>query len=220
MTVTQIDGPRQAPAQGDRAEQLVILVHGYGADGQDLIGLAPYFARVLPHAAFVAPNGPQQCEMSAFGYQWFPISQFDPGSRLAGVQSAAPVLDQFIDQELARHGLTEDNLLLVGFSQGTMMSLHAALRRPRQVAGILGYSGILAGPELLADEAISKPPILLIHGDMDEMLPVQHLHEAVSALGGTGFDVQWHVSPGAGHTIAQDGLELGMEFLQRVFEGS
>ncbi|MDP6872597.1 MAG: prolyl oligopeptidase family serine peptidase [Alphaproteobacteria bacterium] len=220
MTVTQIDGPRQDPAHGGQAEQLVVLVHGYGADGQDLIGLAPYFAQVLPQAAFVAPNGPEPCGMSPFGYQWFPINQFDPDSRLAGVQSAAPILDQFIDQELERHGLTEDELLLVGFSQGTMMSLHTALRRPRQIAGILGYSGILAGPELLGAEAVSKPPILLIHGDMDEMLPVQHLHEAVSALGAAAFDVQWHVSPGAGHTIAQDGLDLGMQFLQRVFESN
>ena len=216
MTVVHIDGPRQAPAAGDGAAQLVILVHGYGADGNDLIGLAPYFARVLPNAAFVAPNGPEQCDMSAFGYQWFSISQFDPTSRLRGVKSAAPILDQFIDQELQRHGLEEDKLLLIGFSQGTMMSLHVALRRSAQVAGILGYSGILAGPELLADEAVSKPPIQLIHGDMDEMLPVANLHEAVDALGGAGFDVAGHVSPGAGHTIAQDGLELGMEFAARV----
>ncbi len=216
MTAVQIDGPRQAPAEGDRARQLVILVHGYGADGNDLIVLASYFARVLPNAAFVAPNGPEQCEMSAFGYQWFPINQFDPGSRLNGVQGAAPILDNFIDQELRRHGLTEDELLLIGFSQGTMMSLHVALRRSRQVAGILGYSGILAGPELLADEAISKPPIQLIHGDLDEMLPVAHLHEAVGALGAAGFDVAGHVSPGAGHTIAQDGLELGMDFAAQV----
>ena len=113
--------------------------------------------------------------------------------------------------------MSEENLLLVGFSQGTMMSLHVALRRPRQGAGILGYSGLLAGPELLADEVVSKPPILLIHGDMDEMLPVQNLHDAVEALGGAGLNVEWHVSPGAGHTIAQDGLDLGMEFLRRVF---
>ncbi len=216
MSIPSIDGPRQGSASG-KTEQLVILVHGYGADGQDLIGLAPYFARVLPNAAFVAPNGPQRCEMSPMGYQWFPISQFDPNSRLNGVQSAAPVLDQFIDQELERHGLGEENLLLVGFSQGTMMSLHVALRRQRQVAGILGYSGLLAGPELLADEVAAKPPILLIHGDMDEMLPVQHLHDAVQALGAAGLSVEFHVSQGAGHTIAQDGLELGMAFLQRVF---
>ena len=218
MNATTIDGPRQAPASGGAAGQLVILVHGYGADGNDLIGLAPYFSRVLPNAAFVAPNGPQRCEMSPTGFQWFPINQFDPSSRLAGVQGAAPILDQFIDQELQQHGLGEESLALAGFSQGTMMSLHVALRRSTQVAGILGYSGLLAGPELLADEAASKPPILLIHGDMDEMLPVQNLHTAVEALSGAGLDVQSHISQGAGHTIAQDGLDLGVEFLQRIFK--
>lgn len=215
MSILTIDGPRQPAAA--TTEQLVIFVHGYGADGNDLIGLAPYFAQALPNAAFVAPNGPQRCEMSPMGYQWFPINQFDPTSRLTGVQDAAPILDQFIDQELARHGLGEENLLLVGFSQGTMMSLHVGLRRARQVAGILGYSGLLAGPELLADEAVVKPPILLVHGDVDEMLPVQNLHDAVEALGAAGLNVEWHVSPGAGHTIAQDGLDLGMQFVQRVF---
>ena len=216
MSTPTIEGPRQPAASGN-TEQLVILVHGYGADGNDLIGLAPYFARALPNAAFVAPNGPQRCEMSPMGYQWFPINQFDPTSRLTGVRGAAPILDQFIDQELASHCLTEENLLLVGFSQGTMMSLHVGLRRARQVAGIIGYSGLLAGPELLAKEATVKPPILLVHGDMDEMLPVQHLHDAVEALGVAGLNVDWHVSPGTGHTIAQDGLDLGVEFIERVF---
>lgn len=217
MTIVKIDGPRQAPASGKKAEQLVILVHGYGADGSDLIGLTPFLARVLPYATFVAPNAPERCDMSPMGYQWFPITQFDPSSRLTGVQSAAPILDQFIDEELASHGLTEENLVLVGFSQGTMMSLHVALRRPAQVAGILGFSGLLAGPELLADQAVSKPPVLLIHGDMDDMLPVQNLHDAVSALTAVDINVEWHVSQGAGHTIAQDGLELGMDFLGRLF---
>ena len=212
-----IDGLRQGPAHGGAADQLVILLHGYGADGNDLIGLAPYLARVLPGAAFVAPNAPQRCEMSPMGYQWFPISQFDPDSRLTGTQGAAPVLDAFIDAELTRHDLQEENLALVGFSQGTMMALHVAPRRPRAVAGILGFSGLLAGPELLADEAVVKPPILLIHGDADEMLPVQNLHDAVQALGAADFSVEWHISQGAGHTIAQDGLDLGMAFLQRIF---
>jgi len=213
MSTPTIEGPRQPAASGNTEQ----LVHGYGADGNDLIGLAPYFARALPNAAFVAPNGPQRCEMSPMGYQWFPINQFDPTSRLTGVRGAAPILDQFIDQELASHCLTEENLLLVGFSQGTMMSLHVGLRRARQVAGIIGYSGLLSGPGLLAEEATVKPPILLVHGDMDEMLPVQHLHDAVEALGAAGLNVDWHVSPGAGHTIAQDGLDLGVEFIERVF---
>ena len=216
MSIPTIDGPRQ-PAASGATKQLVIFVHGYGADGKDLIGLAPYFAQKLPNAAFVAPNGPQRCDMSPMGYQWFAISQSDVSSRLKGVLGAAPILNQFIDQELESHGLTEENLLLVGFSQGTMMSLHVGLRRDRQVAGILGYSGLLAGPELLTDEVKSEPPVLMIHGDKDEMLPVQHLHDAVQALGGAGLNVEWHVSQGAGHTIAQDGLELGMQFVQRIF---
>ena len=216
MPIPTIDGPRQ-PATSEVTKQLVIFVHGYGADGQDLIGLAPYFARHLPDAAFVAPNGPQRCDMSPMGFQWFAISQFDASSRLNGVLEAAPILNQFIDQELENHGLKDENLLLVGFSQGTMMSLHVGLRRERQLAGILGYSGLLAGPELIGDEIKSKPPILLIHGDQDEMLPVQHLHDAVDALSGAGLNLEWHVSQGAGHTIAQDGLELGMEFVQRIF---
>jgi len=216
MPIPTIDGPRQ-PAISEVTKQLVIFVHGYGADGQDLIGLAPYFARHLPDAAFVAPNGPQRCEMSPMGFQWFAISQFDASSRLNGVLEAAPILNQFIDQELENHGLKDENLLLVGFSQGTMMSLHVGLRRERQLAGILGYSGLLAGPELIGDEIKSKPPILLVHGDQDEMLPVHHLHDAVDALGREGLNLEWHVSQGAGHTIAQDGLELGMEFVQRIF---
>ena len=216
MPIPTIDGPRQ-PATSEVTKQLVIFVHGYGADGKDLIGLAPYFARHLPDAAFVAPNGPQRCDMSPMGFQWFAISQFDASSRLNGVLEAAPILNQFIDQELENHGLKDENILLVGFSQGTMMSLHVGLRRERQLAGILGYSGLLAGPELIGDEIKSKPPILLIHGDQDEMLPVQHLHDAVDALGGAGLNLEWHVSQGAGHTIAQDGLELGMEFVQRIF---
>ena len=216
MPIPTIDGPRQ-PATSEVTKQLVIFVHGYGADGKDLIGLAPYFARHLPDAAFAAPNGPQRCDMSPMGFQWFAISQFDANSRLNGVLEAAPILNQFIDQELENHGLKDEHLLLVGFSQGTMMSLHVGLRRERQLAGILGYSGLLAGPELIGDEIKSKPPILLIHGDQDEMLPVQHLHDAVDALGGAGLNLEWHVSQGAGHTIAQDGLELGMEFVQRIF---
>ena len=151
MPIPTIDWPRQ-PATSEVTKQLVIFVHGYGADGQDLIGLAPYFARHLPDAAFVAPNGPQRCDMSPMGFQWFAISQFDANSRLNGVLEAAPILNQFIDQELKNHGLKDENLLLIGFSQGTMMGLHVGLRRERQLAGILGYSGLLAGPELRGDE--------------------------------------------------------------------
>jgi phospholipase/carboxylesterase len=214
-----LDGPRLPPASGGKAKQLVILAHGYGSDGNDLIGLAPHWQHLLPDAAFVSPNAPERCQMSPMGYQWFGIGSFNETERLAGVRRAAPILDAFIDQELARHGLTEESLALVGFSQGTMMSLHVGLRRERAPAAIVGYSGMLAGADQLADEISARPPVLLLHGDRDEMIPVAALHKAVGALGGVGVAVQWHVSPGMGHSIDAMGLKLGGEFIQAGFAG-
>jgi len=213
MVQAMIDGPRVDPANGGRADSLVILCHGYGADGNDLIGLAPFWQKLLPGAAFVSPNAPERCEMSPMGYQWFGITRLDPEEMVRGVTSAAPILDAFIDQELARHGLDESRLVLVGFSQGTMMSLQVGLRRAKSPAGIIGYSGALAGPEKLQSEIRVKPPILMIHGDQDEMLPVSRMHTAVAALVKAGLTVQSHVSPGVGHGIGPDGLQLGGKFI-------
>ncbi|HZD26319.1 MAG TPA: alpha/beta fold hydrolase, partial [Alphaproteobacteria bacterium] len=179
MRNLQIDGPRQPAAGGGSPRQLVVLLHGYGADGNDLIGLAPYLARLLPHAYFVAPNAPEPCGMAPTGYQWFPIGSFDEAERRRGVEAAAPLLDSFLDRELQRHGLDERSLALVGFSQGTMMSLHVGLRRPRPVAGIVGFSGALVAPERLAEEVTAAPPILLVHGDADDLLPhVIQVHDS------------------------------------------
>lgn len=214
MPPVQIDGPRLDPANGQKPEYLVILSHGYGADGNDLIGLAPNWQQLLPGAAFAAPNAPERCEMSPMGYQWFGITRLDPEEMYKGVTQAAPVLNAFIDQELARTGLDDSRLALVGFSQGTMMSLHVGLRRPTPPAVILGYSGALAGPDHLADELVGKPPIMMIHGDADDMLPVSRMHEAVQVLGQAGLTVQWHVSRGIGHGIAPDGMRLGGEFIR------
>jgi phospholipase/carboxylesterase len=219
MALGQLDGPRMPPASGGKAKQLVILCHGYGSDGNDLIGLAPHWQRLLPDAAFVSPNAPERCEMSPMGYQWFGIGSFNEAERLAGARRAAPVLDAFIDAELARHGLADENLALVGFSQGTLMSLHVGLRRERPPAAIVGYSGALAGADQLADEIVSRPPVLLVHGDRDEMIPVAALHKATGLLGAAGVPVQWHVSPGLGHSIDPMGLKLGGEFIQAGFAG-
>lgn len=213
MNTASIDGPRLEPAHGGPADSLVILCHGYGADGNDLIGLAPYWQKLLPGAAFVAPDAPEPCEMSPMGYQWFGITRLDPAEMYRGVTRAAPILNAFIDQELARHGLDESRLVLAGFSQGTMMSLHVGLRREKCPVAIIGYSGALAGPDHLQAEITVRPPILMIHGDSDEMLPVSRMHEAVRALGQAGLNVQWHVSQGTGHGIAPDGLRLGGEFI-------
>lgn len=217
--MSKLDGPRQPPASGRPPERLIILVHGYGADGNDLIGLAPYLARALPTAGFVAPNAPERCAMQSAGYQWWGISTFSAEERLVGIRDAAPILDAFIDDELARHGLCEQDVALVGFSQGTMMSLHVGLRRAAPVAAIVGFSGALVAPDLLKQEIQVRPPVLLVHGDQDELLPVGSLFEATQGLADAEVAAEWHVSQGIGHSIAQDGLDLAVSFLTRAFSG-
>ena len=167
----KLEGASYGPHNDGKPGHLVILLHGYGADGNDLIGLAPVLAPLMPDVVFYAPNAPQPCEGNPFGYQWFPVSRLDPTLALAGVRSAAPVVDAFLDEKMAEHGLDESKTCLVGFSQGTMMALHVGLRRAKPLAGIIGFSGMLAGPEVLKDEIKSRPPVLLAHGDSDEMLP-------------------------------------------------
>ena len=213
-----LTGPSIAAASG-KTRQLVILSHGYGSDGQDLIGLAPYWQRLLPDADFVAPNAPEPCPGNPAGYQWFPIARLDPGEILRGVEMAAPVLDRFIDVQLALRELDDSQLALVGFSQGTMMSLHVGLRRLRPPACIVGYSGALAGPERLKTELRGRPPVLMVHGHSDDMLPVARMHQAVQALGEAGLSVQWHVSTGLGHSIDEAGLTMGGCFIADAFAG-
>jgi phospholipase/carboxylesterase len=214
-----LDGPRTPPRNGGKPTKLVILAHGYGSNGQDLIGLVPYFARVLPDALFVAPNAPEQVPGYAGGYQWFPLSRLDPQTLAAGVRAAASHLDKFIDGELIRYGLPPSACALVGFSQGTMMSLHVGLRRAQPLGGILGYSGQLAAPEALASEIKSRPPVCMIHGDRDDVIPVPALFNGIEVLGGAGVGSLWRISRGAGHTIAEDGLALGTSFLRDALGG-
>lgn len=213
-----LTGPSVAAASGT-TKQLVILCHGYGSDGNDLIALAPYWAPLLPDADFIAPNAPQRCDGNPMGYQWFPITRPDPAEIALGVARAAPVLEQFIETQLQQRGLDGSKLALVGFSQGTMMSLHVGLRRRVGPACIVGYSGALAVPEMLAGEITCRPPVMMIHGDTDDMLPVSRMHQAVQALGAAEVPVQWHVSPGLGHSIDQKGLELGGRFIADAFAG-
>jgi phospholipase/carboxylesterase len=217
-----LSGPRRAPASGT-ARSLVVLLHGYGADGNDLIGLADPLSRALPDAVFRAPNAPERCRVNPMGYQWFPISWIDgsPESEMiAGFRRAAIALAAWLGQAMAEEGVTEAGTALVGFSQGTMMSLQVAPRLSRPVAGVVGFSGRLAaaGPE--AGEIASRPPVLLIHGDRDEVIPVSALDEARSALAADGFEVRWHVSRGIGHGIAPDGLALAAEFLAARLGGA
>jgi phospholipase/carboxylesterase len=194
---------------------MVIFLHGYGSNGDDLMGLAPYWRPALPQAVFLAPNAPQPCPGAPGGYQWWALTDLSPAARAAGVRQSAAALNAYIDAQLARYGLTEDRLALVGFSQGTMVALHVGPRRAETLAGIVGYSGMLADPEALAAEVAAKPPVLLVHGSTDPTLPVVATHQAKAALEALGFDVAAHVSPGLGHSIDGEGLRLGGEFLVR-----
>ncbi|MEX0696446.1 MAG: alpha/beta fold hydrolase [Dongiaceae bacterium] len=212
-----LSGPLLAPAAGGRARELVILLHGYGADGRDLIGLAPHWARDLPHAAFVAPNAPFPCEAGPYGYQWFSFADRDPAMLLGGVKAAAAILQGFIAGELGDRGLGEDRLALVGFSQGAMMALHVAPRRIRAAAAVVGYSGALVGPDRLASEIRSRPPILLVHGDADPVVPFAELAAAATALESAGLPVTAVACPGLAHGIDETGLTLGGRFLAEAF---
>jgi phospholipase/carboxylesterase len=211
-----LDGPRLAPASGRKPKSLVVFLHGYGADGNDLIGLGSEWARNLPSTAFVSPNAREPCAGAAMGRQWFPLTMRDPSEFSRGAANARPALDVFLDQELARHQLDESACALVGFSQGTMMALHIGPQRKRRLAGILGYSGLLADPKALKPDAVQKPPVLLIHGDRDELIPVAALFSAAQGLAAADIPVEWHISPGVPHGIGPDGLELGLAFLKRV----
>jgi phospholipase/carboxylesterase len=208
-----LSGPTLAPVRGP-ATHLVVLVHGYGADGQDLLGLANHWQGLLPTVAFAAPNAPTRVPGSP-GYQWFPISRIDPHEMQKGVEVAGPQLDEYLDGELARLNLPPENLALVGFSQGTMLSLHVGLRRKVRPAAIVGFSGLLAAPPPDAD----IPPILLTHGDSDQVIPPQAMFLAATQLGAAGARLQWHLARGMGHGIDPEGLGLAGHFLNLAFRG-
>lgn len=217
--MTEIDGPRMAPLSAKQATSLVVFLHGYGADGNDLIGLAPQLGQLLPDTAFVSPHAPEQCEMSPFGRQWFSLIDRSEEAMRAGVKTAAPVLDAFLDKEMASLGLTTEKVALVGFSQGTMMSLYTALRRAEPVAGIVGYSGRLLDAEALEAEIKSRPPVLLVHGDADEVVPYPALAHAEQGLKSAAVEVDSLTCNGLGHGIDGSGLSAGIAFLQRVLAG-
>lgn len=216
--IPMLDGPSLGPVGGGAPGKLVIFVHGLGADGADLIGLAPYFQKILPDALFIAPDAPHPFDMAPTGYQWFSLNDFGPESRLKGTKSAAPFLDAFIDAKLKEYNLSGDKSALIGFSQGTAMSLYVGLRRAERLAGILGYSGLLADGEILAEEIRSRPPVLLVHGDEDRIIPVQALAEAMDGLGSAGVKATSHVCHGLGHGINDEGLRLGMKFIAEIFD--
>ncbi|CAN5178628.1 alpha/beta fold hydrolase [soil metagenome] len=190
----------------------MILLHGYGSNGADLIAIGQQWRAALPDTLFVAPNAPELCPGAPGGYQWWALEGFSRQALAAGVARATPALDAFIDKELADAGLTDADLLLVGFSQGTMMALHAGPRRAHPIAGIIGYSGMLADVAGLEGATPSRPPVLLVHGTADQVVPFAAMGEAEAQLRRQGFDVRTHAAPGLGHGVDPTGLDLGLAF--------
>src|SRR5215203_2123693 len=219
--MAELNGPRLEPRSG-KARRLVVFLHGYGADGNDLIDLGRAWQPLLPDTAFVSPHAIERCGQAPTGRQWFSLTFRDPNERWTGVNKAGPVLEKFIDAELARRELPPSALALVGFSQGTMMALHVGLRRAEAPAAIVGYSGLLvweegAGPDGLKAQMRARPPILLAHGDQDEVIPLDALFLSAEALAAADAPCEWHLSLGVGHGIDAAGLRHGGLFLARAF---
>lgn len=218
MTRT-LHGGRRGPEAGT-AKRAVVFLHGYGADGADLLGLAEPMTPHLPDTVYLAPNAPEPCTGNPMGYQWFPIPYIDGSSdeaAAAGLEAAAADLNVWLDTVLEEESLTASQLAIIGFSQGTMMALEVAPRRPEPFACVVGFSGRLLRPEALAAEATAKPPVLLLHGDQDDVVPFASLQEAGQTLIAAGFETFGHVMEGTGHGIAPDGLGQAVGFLRRCF---
>jgi phospholipase/carboxylesterase len=216
-----LDGPRYGPASGGKPRHLVVFLHGWGSDGNDLISLAPPLAGALPHAAFVSPHAPEPCDMAPTGRQWFSLREVmerGEGVRAERIDAARPALTAFLETELASLGLGWGDLALVGFSQGTMMALHVGPRLATAPAAIVGFSGLLVAPERLPAECKSKPPILLVHGEADPMVAYSQLGLAVEGLRAAGIEPETLSRPGLGHGIDEDGFRAAAFFLRRHLE--
>ena len=210
------------PQTGNDPDYLVLMLHGYGSNKHDLIGLAPELSSSLPEALFISPDAPFPCAMNPYGgYQWFGLESWNPNDMLEGIQHAHPILDAFITQQLSLYNLTDDRLVLLGFSQGTMMSLHTGLRRKNTCAGILGFSGALLETETapLSQEIVSKPPVCLVHGMMDDVVPFQRMEEAEATLSNNNVSVETHACPHLMHGIDAQGIHAANSFLSRLASG-
>jgi phospholipase/carboxylesterase len=212
----ELNDGRKAPRSG-QIKSIVVLIHGYGADGADLLGLADPLGPHLPDTLFAAPDAPEPCTGNPFGRQWFPIPWLDGSSdaqAAAGLAAASDDLNAYLDALLEETGVSASNLILLGFSQGTMMALEVAPRRAEAMAGVVAFSGRLLRPEALAMEAKVKPPVLLLHGDRDPVVPFEDMSKAGNTLVAAGFEVYGHVMEGCEHGIAPDGLSTALGFMR------
>lgn len=216
--MTKLSGPMLPPLSGNPPRQAVVLLHGYGSDGNDLIGLAPHWQPILPDALFVSPNAPDMSQQLAHGFQWFDIA-FDEGKlaqRQIGAASAHPVLAEFLQDLWSQTGIAPEQTILAGFSQGAMMALHVGLSLPHTLMGIISFSGMLLPPESFGSSLVPKPPVCLVHGDQDGVVEPHHSAEAAATLISAGYDVRYHVSQGVAHGISPDGLAFASDFIASV----
>ena len=215
----KLDGPFIAPKSG-KAKQLVMFLHGYGANGDDLIELGHDFADALPDAAFISPHAPDVCEAWSSGYQWFPIRAITPEAmeRDKYASIVAPVLSAYIDTQLEKWGVDDSGLAVAGFSQGAMMAMYTMPRRKKPCAAVIGFSGMLLDAQGLKGPGIVKMPVLAIHGDADEIVPPDNLARIETGFADAGFEIESIMRPGLGHGIDQFGLKRSLQFLQESFE--
>ncbi len=201
-------------------KSLVVMLHGVGSNGQDLISLAPMLAAGLPDTKFISPDAPFACDMVPQGYpdsyQWFSLQSYDPAPMLAGIQKASPLLEEFLETLIERFTLSYDKIALLGFSQGTMMSLYTAPRLKETIAGILGYSGALLWEKDTKSEELKHMPIFLIHGEADDVLNVESWHNAMKVLKEHGYEVDGYTTQRLTHSIDQKGIDSGLSFLQKI----
>lgn len=215
QTTSNITGASQKPRSGGAPKQLIVFLHGVGADGDDLISLSSEMNDALPDAQFVSPNAPFPCDMAPFGYQWFSLQSRSHDAMLSGVQQVAPILNQYLDEQLMLHNLTDDKMAIVGFSQGTMTALYTMPRRAKACAAVVGFSGAMIGGNMLAEEKLSAPPICLIHGQRDDVVPFEAMRAASDALREAGIDCETHARPNLAHGIDPEGLELAIAYLKK-----
>ena len=216
--MTKLSGPMLPPLSGGAPKQAVVLLHGYGSDGNDLIGLAPHWQPLLPDALFVSPNGPDMSRQLAYGFQWFDIALDDGklAQRQAGAAGARPVLVEFLNELWSQTGITPEQTILAGFSQGAMMALHVGLSLPEPLMGIIAFSGMLLPPDKFGTALSAKPPVCLVHGDRDDVVGPHHSADAASTLRLGGYEVSYHVSQGVGHGISPDGLTFAGQFIAKL----
>ena len=207
-------------APDGKAKHLIITVHGYGANADDLLGLASPIQSQFPDIAISAPNAPEKLDMVPGGYKWWDIEDRTPAIMYAGVSANADAMNAYIDEQMAEHGVDESNTVLLGFSQGTMLALHVGLRRKKQLAGIIGFSGaLIETPTEFPNHVQSRPPVLLVHGQADQMVAWQATMAAADILNANDIAVNTVIVPHVTHTIDPVGFNEAMDFLNKHLKG-